>query len=245
MRVVIIEDERPAAQRLIRLLEEIDSKIEVVEIIESVESATNWFLHNALPDLIFMDVQLEDGLCFEIFENIDLNVPVIFTTAFDEYSLKAFKVNSIDYLLEELKKAIDKFSLIRQRGFESIKIESLLNQLQPKSKLRFLVKIGEHFRSIQVSNINYFFIKERCSFINVDKGKNYTIDYSLDKIEKMINPAIFFRISRNYIINFNAICDIVAYSSSRLKIYLNNMSDDEEILVSRERVSEFKKWMDR
>jgi DNA-binding LytR/AlgR family response regulator len=250
VKVLIIEDELPASQKLERLLKETDESIEVVGVLESVEDSTNWFLQNPGPDLIFMDIQLNDGLSFEIFENIEIKTPIVFTTAFDEYALKAFKVNSVDYLLkpvslEELKKAIDKFRVIHQKGLESIKIESLINQLQPRNKERFLIKIGEHFRSVQASGINYFFIKDRFSFINVDKGKNYMIDYSLDKIEKIVDPGTFFRVNRNYIINFKAIRDIVAYSSSRLKIYLNNMLDDNEIIVSRERVTEFKKWMDR
>lgn len=250
MKVLIVEDEQPASQKLIRLLREIDSGIEVVEIVESVEKATNWLLSHTTPDLIFMDIQLEDGVCFEIFENYDIKTPVIFTTAYDEYSLKAFKVNSVDYLLkpivlEELKNAIEKFKTVHHQKVDFTRIESFLNKLHPKTKERFLIKIGEHYRSIPVSRINCFFIKERCNFINVDKGKNYAIDYSLDKVEDLIDSKIFFRVNRNFIINFMAIQDIIAYSSSRLKILLTNWEENDEILVSRERVTEFKEWMDR
>jgi len=250
MKVLIVEDEQPASQKLIRLLREIDSGIEVVEIIESVEGATNWLLSHTNPDLIFMDIQLEDGVCFEIFENYDIKTPVIFTTAFDEYSLKAFKVNSVDYLLkpivlEELKNAIEKFKTVHHQKVNFTKIESFINQLQPKTKERFLIKTGEHYRSIPVSRINCFFIKERCNFINVDKGKNYAIDYSLDKAEDLIDSKMFFRVNRNIIINFLAIQDIIVYSSSRLKVMLTNWDENDEILVSRERVAEFKEWMDR
>lgn len=250
MKVLIIEDERLASQKLVRLIKEIDKDIEVIDILESVESATNWLLNNPYPELIFMDIQLEDGLCFEIFENIDLEIPVIFTTAFDEYSLKAFKVNSVDYLLkpidsEELKKAIQKYRLVHKRKTNFTNMEALLKHLQPKRKERFLIKIGEHFRSIQVSDINCFFIKDRCSFIRIANGKKYTIDYSLDKVERMIDPNLFFRVNRNFIINFTAIHDIVAYSSNRLKIKLEGWTGNDKILVSRERVSDFKKWMDR
>jgi DNA-binding LytR/AlgR family response regulator len=250
MRVLIIEDEYLASQKLIRLLHEIDDKIEVVKVLESVETATNWLFSNQCPELIFMDIQLEDGICFEIFENIELKTPVIFTTAYDEYSLKAFKVNSVDYLLkpiniEHLKGAIDKFRFVHQKGIDLIQIESLLNQMQPRLKERFLIKIGDHYRSVQVSGINCFFIKERCNFILVDKGKNYAIDYSLDKVEKMLDPKLFFRVNRDFIINFNAIRDIVAYSSNKLKIIIDSWTDNEEILISRERVADFKKWMDR
>lgn len=250
MKVLIVEDEQPASQKLIRLIREIDPGIVIVDVLESVEQATNWLLNNPHPDLIFMDIQLEDGICFEIFENCTIKTPVIFTTAYDEYSLKAFKVNSVDYLLKplvlvELKNAIDKFKVVHHQKVDFTKIESFINQLQPKTKERFLIKIGEHFRSIQVSRINCFYIKDRCNFINVDKGKNYAIDYSLDKVESMIDSKMFFRVNRNYIINFLSIQDIIAYSTSRLKVILTYRDENDEILVSRERVAEFKEWMDR
>jgi len=250
MKVLIIEDEYPASQKLVRLLKELDNNIEVIDILQSVEGATNWLHNNPHPELIFMDIQLDDGICFEIFENCDIKTPVIFTTAYDEYSLKAFKVNSVDYLLKPidsdgLKNAIEKFKLVHDRKKDFDRIESVLNQLQPKTKERFLIKIGEHYKSIQASRINCFFIKERCNFINVEKGKKYAIDFSLDKAEKMIDPKMFFRVNRNIIINFSAIQDILAYSSSRLKITLANWSEKDEILVSRERVTDFKIWMDR
>ena len=249
MKVLIIEDERPASQKLIRLLGEINSDIEIIDVLKSVEQSINWFLHNPKPDLIFMDIQLEDGICFEIFENITVHTPIIFTTAYDEYTLKAFKVNSIDYLLkpidsDELKNAIEKFKTHYSKT-ESAEFESILNQLLPKTKERFLIKIGVHYKSVQTLMINCFYIKERCNFIHVNKGKNYPIDYSLDKIEQLIDSKSFFRINRNFIINFSAIQDIIAYSSNRLKIILNDWTEQEELIVSRERVSDFKEWMDR
>ncbi len=250
MKVLIIENEYRASKKLERLLDEIDSGIEVVDVLESVENAINWFHNNPYPELIFMDIQLDDGICFEIFENCEIKTPVIFTTAYDEYSLKAFKVNSVDYLLkpidfEELKKAIEKFKMIHDKQLYYNKFELIINQLQTTKKERFLVKIGEHYKSIPIGNINCFYIKDRCNFIKIDEGNNYAIDYSLEKIEQMIEPKMFFRVNRNFIINFNAIQDILAYSSSRLKITLKNANDIEEILVSRERVADFKKWMDR
>jgi len=250
MKVLIIEDEHPASQKLERLLKEIDEDIEVVGFLESVEDSINWFLQNPHPDLIFMDIQLSDGLSFEIFENIEIKTPTIFTTAFDEYALRAFKINSVDYLLKPLdsyalNKAVQKYKTVYMKEEYYSKIENLLNQLQPKIKERILIKIGEHYKSIQINDINYFFIKERCSFINIGKGKNYAIDYSLDKAEKMIDPKKFFRVNRNFIANFSSIKDIVAYSSSRLKIIIDGWSSDDEILVSRERVADFKEWMNR
>jgi DNA-binding LytR/AlgR family response regulator len=249
MKVLIIEDEKPASQKIIRLLREINSDIEIIDVLKSVEQSINWFMENPKPDLIFMDIQLEDGICFEIFESNQIQTPIIFTTAYDSYTLRAFKVNSVDYLIkpidsDELKNAMDKFKT-HYKKTEYSGFESIINQLQSKTKERFLIKIGEHYRSVQTSMINCFYIKERYNFIHIDKGKNYPIDYSLDKIEQLIDSKSFFRINRNFIINYSAIQDIIAYSSNRLKIVLNDWTEKEEIIVSRERVSDFKEWMDR
>lgn len=196
-----------------------------------------------------MDIQLEDGICFEIFESKSIHAPIIFTTAYDEYTLKAFKVNSIDYLLkpidpDELKNAIHKFNTHFKQADYS-KFESMLNQLHSDTKGRFLIKIGEHYKSVQTSTINCFYIQERCNFIHTGNGKNYPIDYSLDKIEQLIDSKIFFRVNRNFIINYSSIQDIIVYSSKRLKIVLRDWTEKEDIIVSRERVFDFKEWMDR
>ena len=250
MKVLIIEDERPASQKLTRLLGEVDSNIEIVDVLKSVEETINWFLNNPAPDLIFMDIQLEDGTCFEIFEKSDIKIPVIFTTAYDEYSLKAFKVNSVDYLLkpivlEELKNAVEKFRKFHNYKADFTKFESVLNQLQSRTKERFLIKVGEHYKSVPTSNVSCFYIRERCNFIFVNTGKHYPLDYSLDKIEQLVNSFLFFRVNRNFIVNFSAIQDVLAYSSNRLKIVITNWNEKDEILISRERVTEFKEWMDR
>ncbi|MDR2917215.1 MAG: LytTR family DNA-binding domain-containing protein [Tannerella sp.] len=251
MKVLIIEDERPAAQKLIRMLEEIDRSIEIIDVVKSVEQATNWFAANPAPELIFMDIQLEDGISFEIFETCRITTPVIFTTAYDEYTLKAFKVNSVDYLLkpistEELKAAINKFNALHKQKTDYAKLETIIRQLQPQTKERFLIRIGEHFRSVPVSSVRCFFVLEKSAFLLTDKGKSYPIDYSLDKIEQMIDPKSFFRVNRNYIVNFHAIRDILIYSSSRLKLVLDDYAGkDDDILVSRERVGAFKEWIDR
>jgi DNA-binding LytR/AlgR family response regulator len=250
MKVLIIEDEQRAIQKLTRLLEEVDSTIEIADVLQSVEKAINWFLRSPVPDLIFMDVQLEDGICFEIFEKCDIKTPVIFTTAYDEFTLQAFKVNSVDYLLKpivfgELKNAIGKFKEFHSHKTDTGKLDSILNQLQPRTKKRFLIKIGEHYKSVPSSTIDCFYIKERYNFILTDSGKNYPLDYSLDTVEHLVDPGSFFRISRNFIVRFSAIQDIIAYSSNRLKIILTNWTEKDEILVSRERVAGFKAWMDR
>lgn len=248
MKVLIIEDEQLAAKKVVRLLKSIDISIEIEAIIESVEGAVNWLHSNPHPDLVLMDIQLEDGLCFDIFNRVKIKTPVIFTTAYDEYTLKAFKVNSVDYLLKpiqlaELKGALDKYKDLHTRmDFSGIEKASM--QLQSKPKERFLIKVGEHYKSIETASIECFYVKERCCFVHTNDGKNYAIDYSLDKIEEIVDAKTFFRISRNAIINYSSIRDILAYSSSRLKITLKSYTDD-ELLVSRERVFDFKLWMDR
>ena len=249
MKVVIIEDEKPAAEKLERLLNKTDSKIEVVKKLESVEESINWFSENADFDLIFMDIQLDDGISFEIFEAVSIEKPVIFTTAFNEYAIRAFKVNSVDYLLKPieemaLKSAIRKFKkLFSVKSFES-SISKVIEQLSHSYKSRFFVKIGVHFKSIPAEHISCFFVEERCTFLKTEAGKNYGLDYSLDQIQKMVNPEMFFRISRNNLVNINYLSEIIAYSASRLKLRIKNCPD-ENLIVSRDKVSEFKKWMDR
>jgi two-component system response regulator LytT len=249
MKVLIIEDEQLAAKKLVRLLKEIDIEIEIAEIIGAVEGAVNWLHSHPHPDLIFMDIQLEDGLCFDIFEKSKINTPVVFTTAYDEYTLRAFKVNSVDYLLKpikpiELKSALSKFNQLHNR-IDLAGIEVALRQLQPKRKERFLIKVGEHYKSVEICEIDCFYIKERCNFIHLNTGRNYAIDYSLDKIEEMVDSKMFFRINRNMIVNFLSIQDILTYSSNKLKISLKNWAEKDEILLSRDRVADFKLWMDR
>ncbi|MBN2272771.1 MAG: response regulator transcription factor [Bacteroidales bacterium] len=250
MKVIVIEDEKPAVEKLERMLRDIDPGINVIACLESVEDSINWLIKNPPPDLIFMDIQLDDGLCFEIFENAEISTPVIFTTAYDEYALKAFRVNSVDYLLkpfehEALKRAFQKFHLLHRPNNLHQQVENLLKQFQPKTKKRLLIKVGEHYRSVQTTDIICFYIKERCNFIYLGRGKSYPVDQSLDKAEKLIDPSIFYRINRNFIVNYFAIKDIIVYSSSRLKIKLEDWPEEDDILVSRERVADFKEWMDR
>lgn len=250
MKVLIIEDEKHASDRLIRLLAAVEPSFAVTGVLESVESSVNWFLANPRPDLIFMDVQLEDGLCFEIFDTIALETPVIFTTAYNEYTLRAFKVNSVDYLLkpltiEELRRALDKYRNIHRPTVNVEQKEGLMQQLMPRAKERFLVRIGDHIRSVAVSSIHCFYIQDRCVFANVDRQKNYPLDYSLEKIESMVNPFDFFRINRNFIIRFDAITDMVVYSSNRLKISIDTLPNTDNLIVSKEKIAAFRRWIDR
>jgi DNA-binding LytR/AlgR family response regulator len=250
MIVLIVENEKPAAAGLSRLIKKIEPGIIIAGITETVESTINWLQTNPSPDLIFMDIQLDDGLCFELFETVDLSVPVIFTTAYDDYMLSAFKVNSVDYLLKPieesaLKKAIDKFRSIHYK--EAVKndlLKQLLNEVNKGYKNRFLIQVGEHYISVPDNEISCFHILDRAVFIRTFSNKDYPVDHSLEQIQKMVDPDKFFRINRNYIVNFNAIKDITGYSSSRLNIKLNNQPA-EELIVSKDRVSDFKKWIDK
>jgi DNA-binding LytR/AlgR family response regulator len=249
MNVLIVENEKPAIAGLIRLLKKIDLNINIIGTTDSVESTINWFQNNPSPELIFMDIQLDDGLCFELFECMKLEIPVIFTTAYDEYMLSAFKVNSVDYLLKPveeypLRSALEKFKTIHYQ--KSISNELLTQMVKEKTgyKTRNLIKVGEHYRSIPTSEISCFYILERATFIKTVSDKEYSVDYSLDYLQKTIDPDKFFRINRNCIININAISDILSYSSSRLNIKLNGNKSIGDLIVSKDKVSEFKKWID-
>jgi DNA-binding LytR/AlgR family response regulator len=254
-KALIIEDEKPAAEHLQRLLSLVDIKIEILKTLSSIDEALCWFENNPLPDLIFLDIQLSDGLSFEIFNHINITCPVIFTTAYEEYAIKAFKVNSIDYLLkpiglEDLQYAIDQFTSINYNSVGDynqtlrFKVDQVMNLLTNKFKSRFVVNVGMHIRSVEVEKINLFFSLEKSTFLLENTGKTYDIDYSLDQIEKLVDPRYFFRISRKYIVNINAIADIISYSNSRLNLKVVNSKDD-GILVSRTRLKEFRTWLER
>jgi DNA-binding LytR/AlgR family response regulator len=250
MEVLIIEDENLAAQKLIALLEEIDRDIKVLGVLETVEDSINWFNSNSHPDLIFMDIQLNDGVCFEIFESIKIQKSIIFITAFNEYAIDAFKVNSIDYLLkpiklEDLQHAISKFdAFYRQTNYTQV-LENLVINISKKYKERFFIQVGSHYKSILTSNVNCFYICERNTFIFTSEGKNLGVDYSLSQLEELINPELFFRVNRDFIVSINSIDDIISYSTSRLELRICNWKDDQEIVVSRERVKSFKEWIDK
>jgi len=254
MQVLIIEDERPAAQRLQQLICEVRSDCEILDVIDTVEDSVNWLKSNAEPDLIFMDIQLADGQSFEIFKSVEVKAPVIFTTAFHQYMLKAFKVHSIDYLLkpvnqDELAAALqqydDYFSEHSGGKVDATVIRQLVNGLQPKAyKERFLVKRGQQLQYIKVEDIAYFLAQDGLLYLYQNNGKKHVIDYTLDQLEEQVSPDQFYRISRKYIVSLDSIQTIHSYFNSRLKLDLAPANNNEAI-VSRERVSDFKGWLDR
>ncbi len=251
MKVIIIEDEKPSARRLQRMLSKL--QIEAETMLHSVEESIEWFQNNEHPDLIFLDIQLSDGLSFEIFETIDIQSAVIFTTAYDEYALQAFKLNSIDYLLKpidavDLEKAVKKYinRIPKQQAvtldFNDIK-KLLINPIDRDYKKRFSVKVGQHLKLINIEDIECFYSENKGTYVFTSEGRNYLLDTTLELLEKELEPQIFFRISRKFFVNINAIKDMVSYTNSRLQIKLNTYKDD-EVIVARERVKEFKIWLD-
>lgn len=256
MTTIIIEDEKPAARLLQRKLEKFN--VEVGVMLHSVEESIEWFSNNDHPDLIFLDIQLSDGLSFEIFEHFakaqcDIKSAVIFTTAYDEYALKAFKLNSIDYLLkpideDDLEAAISKFKdrlpkpeKNLQLDFEQIR-KMLQNPFDKNYKTRFTVKIGQHLKVISVDEIECFFSENKGTYIHTFDNRNYLMDTTLEVLEQELDPSTFYRISRKFIIPLKSIKEIVVYSNSRLKVILPSYKTD-EVIVSREKVSDFKVWI--
>ena len=254
MKTIIIEDEKPAARLLQRKLQKLN--IQVGVMLHSVEEAIDWFSKNEHPDLIFLDIQLSDGLSFEIFEKVEIKSAVIFTTAYDEYALRAFKLNSIDYLLkpideEELLVSISKFKTHFLKSKEEIftsqidfkKIKKMFqNSFDQDFKKRFTVKIGQHLKVISTDEIECFFSENKGTYIHTFDNRNYLIDSTLEVLEQELNTKDFYRISRKFIIPMKAIKEIVVYSNSRLRVILPTFKD-EEVIVSREKVSDFKNWI--
>ncbi|GAA3750073.1 MULTISPECIES: LytTR family DNA-binding domain-containing protein [Flavobacterium] len=254
MITLIIEDEKPAARLLQRKLEKLDVTVETM--LHSVEESVQWFENNPHPDLIFLDIQLSDGLSFEIFEKIDIKSAIIFTTAYDEYALKAFKLNSIDYLLkpideDDLETAVSKYksrlpkataeSSNMQLDFEQIR-QMLSNPFEKTYKKRFTVKIGQHLKVITTEEIECFFSENKGTYIHTYDNRDYLIDSTLEILEQELDKKDFFRVSRKFIVPLKAIKEIQVYTNSRLKVILPTYKDD-EVIVSREKVQDFKAWL--
>jgi DNA-binding LytR/AlgR family response regulator len=253
IKALIIEDEEPAAKRLSKMLVQADMGIEIAGVITSVSEGITWFSENGEPDLLITDINLADGLCFEIFKQVKVTCPVIFTTAFDQYAIDAFKMNSIDYLLkpikqEDLETALHKFDKFFNKKESAAKQPDLSGLLKyftgnnDSYKERFVVKYGEHIKAIDVNDIAYFFTKDKVSILATHDGKNFSVDYNMEKLEELLNPKQFFRINRQFIINLKAITEMVSYSKSRVKIKLKPATDLDTI-VSAERSSDFKNWL--
>jgi len=257
MKVLIIEDEPFAQKELERLLKSSSYDVEILDYIDSVEESVKWLNANS-ADLIFMDIQLSDGLSFEIFDKVNIETPVIFTTAFDEYAIRAFKVNSIDYLLkpielDDLKKALSKFehSFSKQEKAEVVEsylskeqLEKLLSLYRPTNyKSRFIAKLGDNIKHIAVEEIPYFYFEEKVVFLVTQSNDRYIVDYTLDQLETLLDPKSFFRINRKYIASIDSIEKVSKYFNSRLKIRLKPHIDD-EILISRAKVKDFINWLD-
>lgn len=243
MKIVIIEDEKPSARLLKRKVEALNG--EVLAMLGSVEEAVDWFRSNEHPEIILADIQLSDGLSFEIFEQLTVESAVIFTTAYDEYALKAFKLNSIDYLLKpideaELKNALEKYTSRHTKNI--VDVESLRKLYQNDYKKRYTVKTGNYIKIIDATDIECFYSAYKGTYLVQKEGRAFPLEESLDALERECNPEEFFRVNRQFIVALKAIREISVYSNSRLRIFLNNYSEN-EIVVSRERVQAFKQWI--
>lgn len=253
MNILIIEDENAAARRLEKLLKETEPEAVIIDSLDSVEAALNWFQSHPQPDLILMDIHLADGSSFEIFEHIKVKSPVIFTTAYDEYALQAFKVNAVDYLLKpikvgELKAALEKYKQWYQSRQES-DYSGLLNTLRAQEGgrhylRRMLIRFSSSFRLVDMSDVAYFYTKDKITFlVTRSTAKRFPVDYPLDKLETLLDPTHFFRINRQFIIHVSSIKEMHPYSKSRVKLDLEPPTQEAETVVSTERSPEFKKWL--
>lgn len=253
MNVVIVEDEHLTAERIATLLGKIDQEIKVVSIIDSVKRAAEWFKSNQKPDLVFMDIQLADGLSFDIFDRVKIEAPVIFITAFQEYAIKAFRVNSVDYLLkpvseEDLRAALNKYNRYFNRELSIPAIggdllQNIRDMINKPYKSRFMIRVGDHIRTLEVDQILYFYSLQKGTYLHCLDKHNYVVDYTLGALEELLDPQLFHRINRQYLITHQAIGDVITLSSSKLKVKLLH-SEDDEIYISRDRVGSFKEWLD-
>ena len=253
MRILIVEDEPLAAERLETLIREYLPEVDVAGPFDSIRSTVSWLNENDTPDLALFDIQLADGLSFEIFEQADVSCPVIFTTAFDEYALKAFKVNSIDYLLKpidkkELFSALEKYERLfkqqdKQGSVSTEAIDHIYHMMTRNYRSRFLIRVGEHLRPLNTTNVVYFYSQQRATFVLTEEGKSYDLDFTLDQLEQELDPKQFFRVNRGALVSLDAISDVLIYSGNRLRLKLVK-EPDEPVLVSREKVSSFKQWLE-
>ncbi len=247
MKVLIIEDEQPAVNRLKKLIKEMDSSIEVIGSLDSVESVLAWVKNQEMPDLIFLDIHLADGSAFEIFSRTTITQPIIFTTAYDEYAIQAFKVNAIDYLLkpikkDELKSALEKYKTLQSTtSFDYAKLAQQLQKEKSQRLKRFLIRVGQNLKTVEIQDVAYFYTENKITFLTTSEGKRYSVDYSLDRLEEDLDREIFFRVNRQFIVRVSSIVKMVTVSKSRVKVVLEPCSID--TIVSTERSGKFKKWL--
>jgi DNA-binding LytR/AlgR family response regulator len=258
MKILIVEDEELAVKKIKKTLSEVDGSAEVVGVADSISGTVDWLQANPSPDLILMDIELSDGQSFEIFSRVPVKSAVVFTTSYDEYALKAFKVNSIDYLLkpiqkEDLEAALNKYKQMKkiyadektENGSMNMDalVKELQQKLQPKEfRKRFLVKHGQKLVSVEIDEIAYFFSDGRLNFFKTDDNRKFVVDYTMDELEEMLDPQKYFRISRAFYVSVRSIGQIHDYFGNRLLLHLKP-SVDKEAIVSREKVTDFKKWM--
>ncbi|WP_305981948.1 LytR/AlgR family response regulator transcription factor [Roseivirga thermotolerans] len=252
MRVVVFEDEKLASERLIELIQELKPQAEVVASLKSVEAALLWLDNNPEPDLLVSDIQLLDGSSFEIFEQNPIKCPVIFTTAYNEYAIKAFEVNSVDYLLKPIQKEKLANALLKleERQAEAVvspldidQIRQVIQGTSVEYKSRFLVKFGQRIKAIPVEQIAYFFSQDKLTYLVTFEGKKLPLDQPLEELEGLINPKNYFRVNRKYIVHFDAVSDIHPYFKGRVKLQLEPDAQD-DIVISSEKTPLFKQWLD-
>lgn len=248
-KVLIIEDEKPNADRLERLIKSVRPNTQIVEVLDCICDSIDWFESHEMPDVVMMDIRLSDGLSFEIFEKTTISCPIIFTTAYDEYAVKAFKYNSIDYLLkpvelDELERAFQKLESTTSVP-EPASLANLLNYFQPKDfRTRFLLPYRDGYKSLQINDISYFYSKLKITRAKLHNGTEEIIPLTMEELEEQLNPKDFFRANRQFIIHVDAIAQIHNYFNGKLKIDLKKSPEDMELIVSREKASLLKAWLD-
>lgn len=250
MQILILEDEEQALIRLQKLVTEVVTRANIVGTISSVASAVEWFQAHAMPDVVFMDIQLADGNSFQLFNKVKITCPVIFTTAYESYALQAFKVNSVDYLLKpidkaEVKRAIDKLKLLqgsRSMVTDYNEILKTIQQPEKKYKDRFIIKIGDTIKSLNIADVAYFYTENKTNFVITNEGKRFPVDYNLDQLEEIINPKNFFRINRQFIIGHHAIEEMKAHTRARIIVRLNPPTKLDTV-VALDRAHDFRKWL--
>jgi DNA-binding LytR/AlgR family response regulator len=251
MNILIIEDEQATARHTRKMLEEIDTDVNVIGILDSIESSVSWFRTHNEPDLILLDIHLADGLSFEIFKEVDIACPVIFATAFDQYAIQAFRVNSVDYLLkpiskEALTEALKKFTKVKQANntpaIDYLKLADMLSNSGIELLKRIMIRYGETIKVVDIKDVAYFRTEDKIVFLRTFDNKNYPVDFSLDELQSKLDTSRWFRINRQFIISFESIDRMTAYSKSRIKITLRPTCETESI-SSTERSGDFKLWL--